>query len=175
MTRGTWSFVIFSKMSLVFLPGRLGMLVRHKMSRRFGGLDMAISIFWKLSCPLSVSLYISCIEFFLISRGWYCQWMWIVSSDGTLCCSNLLSPWMLSMEAAADRIMGIMSSIWWPLWISRWMNNWVIWMKSSAWVFWFQYRIISPVINPLKQLEGWAEVGGIYRYRLSGFWNDADF
>jgi hypothetical protein len=36
---------ILARMSLVLLLGRLGMMVRHRMSRKLGGLDIAICIF----------------------------------------------------------------------------------------------------------------------------------
>jgi hypothetical protein len=41
-------------------------------------------------------------------------------------------------------------------------------VKSSSADFWFQYHRSSPVINPLKQLLGCAERGGMYKYKFIG-------
>jgi hypothetical protein len=37
--------LMLASMSLVFLLGKLGMLVRHNILRKLGGLDIAICIF----------------------------------------------------------------------------------------------------------------------------------
>jgi hypothetical protein len=37
--------LMLASMSLVFHPGKLGMLVQHNISRKLGGLDIAICIF----------------------------------------------------------------------------------------------------------------------------------
>jgi hypothetical protein len=41
-----------------------------------------------------------------------------------------------------------------------------IFLKSSD-LFW---HLCSPANSPLKQLGGWDELGGMYRYRFMSFW-----
>jgi len=143
-------FLILFSMSPAFRLGRSGILVRHNMSRRFWGLDIAICICWKWSWPFRVSLYILWRSFFFKSDGWYFQWMYRVSSDGIFGSRRFLFPCVLSIDEAAERMAGMMSSIVWPRWIRRWINCCVMLIKSSCCVFWRQYRSISPVIRPLN-------------------------
>ena len=67
--------------------------------------------------------------------------------------------------AAVCCSMGIMSLSWWPRSVRRMMNFLRISVNSS-WLFCIQYLLISPAINPLRQLGGWADLGGRYKYRL---------
>jgi len=55
-------------------------------------------------------------------------------------------------------------------WIRRWINCCVMWMKSSCFEFCIQYWMIFPVIRPLKQLAGRAELGGMFKYNVRFFW-----
>ena len=77
--------------------------------------------------------------------------------------------WLSIVDAAVSRI-GIRFCIVWPLLMRHWMNRVVISINSSGVEFWFQYQSISPVISPFIQLCGCAESGGMYKYRLRGFW-----
>ncbi len=73
-----------------------------------------------------------------------------------------------SREAAASDIRGIRFSSLCPLAVRRRIKFETIAAKSVG-LFCAQYRRSSPWMRPLKQLGGWADSGGIYRYRLSGF------
>jgi len=78
---------------------------------------------------------------------------------------------VLSIVEAADCRMGVISLSRCPRCRRRRIKLLVMLMKSSGEEFWFQYLNNSPTIRPLKQLVGWAEVGGMYRYKLRSFWN----
>jgi hypothetical protein len=43
-------------------------------------------------------------------------------------------------------------------------------IKSFSLEFWFQYRRVSPWMSPLKQLVGYADKGGMYKYKFVVFW-----
>ncbi len=121
-------------------------------------------VFWQL---LNVFCWIFAL---LMSLGWNCQCIkWVLSA-----CELLLSfcLWCrgLSIMAAADCSVGIKSKIQWPRWRRREINLIVLSMKSSWEEFRFQKHRSSPVIRPLKQLAGWADKGGMYKYKLSSFW-----
>jgi hypothetical protein len=78
--------------------------------------------------------------------------MYKVSSSVGFCCDAFM--FRLSMLEAAVCISGRMLFSWCPLLISHSMKFVVISMKSFSSVFCHQYRYNSPVISPLKQLEG---------------------
>jgi hypothetical protein len=73
-----------------------------------------------------------------------------------------------SREAAASEIRGIRFSRLCPLAVRRKIKFERIAAKSVG-LFCVQYRRNSPWMRPLKQLGGWADSGGMYKYRLSGF------
>jgi hypothetical protein len=75
----------------------------------------------------------------------------------------------LSILDAADWRSGMIFSMWWPLLSRHCMNCDVMLMKSSSSEFRCQYRLISPAMRSLKQLDGWANRGGMYWHRFIGF------
>jgi hypothetical protein len=110
-----------------------GSWVWQSRSLRLGGLDTAILICWKLSMPLRVLLYIVRMIERSILLGLCFQWMKSVLLF--LFFSVVGRVLSLSIRAAAVRRMGVIFEILWPRCIYRWMNNEVIWIKSSVFEF----------------------------------------
>jgi len=135
------------------------------MSLRLTGRDIATVILSKSKWDSYVWLKRFLISLLWMPCGWY---VWCMNSVFRLLLDVLWEQVLFNFAAVCCNI-GIMSLSWWPRSVRQMMNFLRISVNPS-WLFCIQYLLILPAISPLRQVGGWADLGGRYKYRFRDFW-----